>query len=174
METKFGKAIDYKGGAYGQGILSRHPILACRVYKLPGDPKIETRIVLESTIELPDKTRIRFATTHLHDSQNSKDRLLQAAAINDRYRKSEVPVILAGDLNAVPESETLQILDELWIQSSGSGGGLTYPSWDPDRKIDYILIRLQDHWNVVKTRIVGGNLAEKASDHLPLLAELLY
>ena len=101
---------------------------------------------------------------------------MQAAAINDRYRKSEVPVILAGDLNAVPGSETLKILDKLWIQSSGSRGGPTYPSLDPDRKIDYILIRQQDHWNVVKTRIGGGNLAEKAkaSDHLPLLAELLY
>ena len=50
MHAEFGKAIDYLGGAYGVGILSRWPISDPDNQPLPSPPRIEARTALSVSI----------------------------------------------------------------------------------------------------------------------------
>ena len=61
----YGKSINYAGGYYGIGILSRYPILRYERVLLPNDGKTEQRSMLIADIELPDGTVITFVNTHL-------------------------------------------------------------------------------------------------------------
>jgi len=69
------------------------------------------------------------------------------------------PVILAGDLNARPNSDPIKVLKaEGWIDATA-----------PKSVIDYVLIRSQDHWEAVTTEVVDDKVA---SDHPAVLVEL--
>ena len=97
----YGKAIDYKGGYYGLGILSRYPIVKSERVFLPNpEPKKEQRILLMAEIELPDGSSITFISTHLEVS-SAEARKEQISFINSKIKEISTPVILAGDLNAM-------------------------------------------------------------------------
>ena len=61
----YGKSINYAGGYYGIGLLSRYPILRYERVLLPNDGKTEQRSMLIADIELPDGQVITFVNTHL-------------------------------------------------------------------------------------------------------------
>src|SRR5699024_661614 len=66
MHYAYFKAIDYQGGKYGVGILSRYPILKKQQQQLAlPDPSGEPRTVGVITIEPVKGVKINFATTHL-------------------------------------------------------------------------------------------------------------
>jgi len=78
------------------------------------------------------------------------------------------PSILAGDLNARPESNTMSILFEEWTKSS-SKNEPTAPAINPRSKIDYLLFRQVNRWRVLETRVIDDQVA---SDHRPVLSIL--
>jgi endonuclease/exonuclease/phosphatase (EEP) superfamily protein YafD len=80
----------------------------------------------------------------------------------------ERPAILAGDLNAVPESAVLKELAMDWRRVSEAAAP-TFPAQRPSRQIDYVLVRPARRWRVVDVRVVEEPLA---SDHRPLVATL--
>lgn len=169
MNVRFGKAIDFQGGAYGQAILSRYPIGEATVHSLPGRPGSEHRIAVAVKVELPSGRAVRFVSTHLDHVHDESDRLAQAAQLNKSLAQDGIPTILAGDFNAKPESETIQIV-EREFQNSAVQPDPTYPATQPTRKIDWIF-----------TRPIGAFMArasfvpeiESASDHRPLVADLV-
>jgi len=73
--------------------------------------------------------------------------------------------LLAGDLNATPDSSVLKRLQSSWTVVSSAGN--TFPSRQPNKEIDFILYRNAANWQVVETRVVD---APVASDHRPVLA----
>lgn len=50
--------------------------------------------------------------------------------------------------------------------------GLTFPTWDPHVRLDYIFVPAGTRDRAAKCRLVDHPHARKASDHFPLLAEL--
>lgn len=81
----------------------------------------------------------------------------------------EAPVVLAGDLNATPDSPEMEPLlysstDTFTV--AGTGAGETYPAADPDRRIDYVLVN--DHVEPVAADVI----ATQASDHLPVRTQV--
>lgn len=83
----FGKAINFKGGHYGIGILSNFPIIKSERILLPNpEPKTEQRAVLMAEIELPDKSTIMFISTHLEYSSETV-REKQIAFINKLVKR---------------------------------------------------------------------------------------
>jgi endonuclease/exonuclease/phosphatase family metal-dependent hydrolase len=181
MHTAFGKARDYQGGDYGQALLSRFPVENFRVHALPGDPASERRIALSATVRPWGRgPAVRFVGTHLHHLPDEANRLQQAAELNRLFAGAEddTATILAGDLNAEPASETMGMLLARWWDAAARAEGispeemgarqLTYPSNEPRKRIDYVLVRpTGGAWRVLSTRVITETVA---SDHSPVLA----
>jgi len=169
LRGKFGKAIDYQGGEYGQAILSRHPIKGVEVHVLPGEPERETRIAVAAEIPLGDSGRtIRFVTTHLHH-QSDEFRKRQAAKLDELFGRGGTPVIVAGDLNATPDSKPLGKLAKNWKSAEVGKPLLTFPVDKPAKQIDYVLVRPADKFKVTEARVLDEAVA---SDHRALLVVL--
>jgi endonuclease/exonuclease/phosphatase family metal-dependent hydrolase len=77
-------------------------------------------------------------------------------------------VILAGDLNAYPESPPLAELKPIWTISKGDAL-LTFPAGKPTRQIDYVLSTPAKAFTITSTRVIDEPVA---SDHRPILAVL--
>ena len=111
-----------------------------------------------------------FVSTHLDHTREENERLRQAARLNELFAKDhEGPVILAGDLNAVPQSKPMQNLFGLWTDAAAANPQPTISSEKPRSRIDYVLFRPQSGWRVIETRVLDEPVA---SDHRPLLAVL--
>ena len=168
MHGRFGKQIPYEGGDYGQAVLSRFPISELTVHWLPGEPERQRRIAAAGIVDLGTR-KIVFASTHLHHN-NVEFREQQAAALNDLFRDSEHPVILAGDINAYPDSRVLEILERGWSNGTAKTTNcLTFPAVNPKHQIDYILYQPQRAGLISrKPEVIDESLA---SDHRPLVVE---
>jgi len=173
MHVVFGKAMDYSGGQYGDAVLSRWPVLHSKVHQLGHEPRSEPRAALAVGVRpLANGPAFLFVGTHLDHVKDSKLRLRQARKLNELFvNDSGGPVILAGDLNDTPQSQPIKTLTEYWLPAVGDTPGATWPSKDPTRKIDYILLRPPGRWRVVEVRVIDEKIA---SDHCPLLAVLEY
>ena len=102
------------GGEYGEGILSKWSFVSTRNVPLPFTPGNEPRAAVEVLTVIPSGDTIAFVGTHFDHTRNQADRLSQANKVNEVFTQNKYPTILAGDLNAVPESETMQILKQVW------------------------------------------------------------
>ncbi|MEZ5105279.1 MAG: endonuclease/exonuclease/phosphatase family protein [Draconibacterium sp.] len=169
MAPLFGKAMDYDGGGYGEGILTVMPIISSRTIALPHSPENEPRAALEVTVELQSGDTICFIGTHFEHQTNNPDRIAQAKKLNEVFLKNKFPTILAGDLNATPESEPIQVLKQYWSDSSAKNPQPTFSSKNPVKKIDYILYYPEKGWKVLETKVICDSVA---SDHCALLSVL--
>lgn len=169
MQGVFGKAMDYAGGGYGEAVLTRHPIIYTRNNPLPHTPEAEPRAALEIQIELPAGERIVFVGTHLDHQRDQNNRLQQAGRIKELYQDLDFPIILAGDLNAPPGSDPINLLSEQWSYAAEGDPQPTIPSVKPRRKIDYIMYKPKDRWKVIEVRVIDEKVA---SDHCPVFAVL--
>lgn len=173
MEGLFVRQIDYEGGRYGQAILCRFPAKDLFVHWLPGAPERERRIAGAVNVRLGSR-EIVFVTTHLHHA-NDTIRALQAHELNRVFTSNDMKdriVIVAGDLNAVPKSDTLGILEKHWQSVTAERtDALTFPANVPNRQLDYILYRPTEALRVVESWVIGETLA---SDHRPLVAKFAF
>lgn len=149
----YGKSMNFNGGAYGVGILSRFPVVSSRNVVLPSSSGNEPRTSLEILFEIDKGDTIRFVATHLDHKAHSPDRLDQVRQLNSLYGLQDYPSILAGDLNDIPESQSIGILKEYWTLSHSHKLNPTYPSDDPEKKIDYILYSPKKNWEVIETKV---------------------
>ena len=166
MNAVFGKTIDIGGGDYGVAILSRFPIKDHKTTKLPNIDNREERVALETTIQLDEKTEIRFVCTHFCH-QDEKRRMLQADKITELFTKDDRVTILAGDLNAKPDSKTLTVFNEYWTDATNREP--TFPLSVGGQKIDYIFYRPAQAFRVKETKVIPEKVA---SDHFPVLSVL--
>ncbi|WP_037324815.1 endonuclease/exonuclease/phosphatase family protein [Salinimicrobium terrae] len=175
MSSIFAKAVDFDGGEYGQSLFSRWTFLKTGKIELPGSPDKEPRIAATATIILPAGDTIRLLGTHMDHLEKSPDRLAQARKINSFIEKNTIPTILAGDLNDVPGSEAIGILESMWISTYDKvAPEPTFPSNAPEKKIDYIMFYPANRWKILEKEVLCHKIA---SDHcayfvvLELLAE---
>ena len=168
-QYSFASAFDFAGGAYGNGIVCKEPILRSERIALPLSDGAEPRCCAVAETE-----RYVIAATHL-DYIGTEARPAQARALNDwfteHYSGSTKPVFLCGDFNSLPGSETLSILSECWDLLSGTTP--TYPSDSPDRCLDYIwALRSAAPVFTVSTSV--DPTYSTASDHLPVTVSVKY
>lgn len=111
---------------------------------------------------------LRIGNTHL-ETRSPDERIAQArrsaAIIGDRR-----PVVVAGDLNAVDESEVIREFGVLGLVDPG--GDASNPSIWPTRRLDYVLVPESAD---VTARLTpeGGERWHQLSDHLPVLVEFI-
>lgn len=171
LHGAFGKAMDYWGGEYGVAVLSRWPFLHTHNDPLPNPAEHEPRTALTVEVAVGDGgPRIEFTSTHLDQTRDPENRLAQARHLNDRLgRDEERPTILAGDMNARPDTPVMEVLEERWTNPPATDPSPIGPSGRPRMRVDYVLIRPAGRWRVVESSILDDTVT---SDHRPLLVVL--
>lgn len=170
MYAYFGKAIDFNGGEYGTAILSRFPISDPITYLLPKieGPGSESRVLATAKVQLPSGQSILFGSTHLDHRGDPASRLLQVTEILKIAEKEQLPMIVAGDLNAKPDSKEMKLLGTKFSLSCTDCPN-TFPADEPDRSIDHIAFYPKGKMEVRAHRVVEEALA---SDHRPVFTLL--
>jgi endonuclease/exonuclease/phosphatase family metal-dependent hydrolase len=171
MHAEFGKAMDYLGGAYGVGVLSRWPIVSSENHPLPTPPDREPRTALTVRVKAYEHgPLLQFTSTHLDEGRDREIRKIQAAHLNELLVPGDgLPSILAGDLNVRSDSEAMEILAAHWTPAA-----LDEPWSAPlgrRRPPDYVLFPTAEPFRVVESRFIDDRVA---SDHRPLLTVLEY
>jgi len=162
----FGRAMYYDDGEYGEGILSKYSFIKTHRHLLPNTDNHEPRAALEILIELPGGDIIRFIGTHLDHTEDDTNRKNQVKEINRIFIADDYPTILAGDLNAVPESKVLSNMKSLWEDACNDDNAKTFPANKPDRRIDYIMYKPVDRWKLIDYKVICDKIA---SDHCAVL-----
>ena len=153
----FGKAIDYNGGGYGVGVLTKEQPLSTKRIPLPGEePRMLLLVELENYV---------IACTHL-DLEES-ERWASVPLIINEAQRWEKPFILAGDWNDTPESQLLLELTRLFTINSGND--YTFPADKPTECIDYVATFNNSPGKTIESVVVDE---PEASDHRPLMVKL--
>lgn len=169
MHSAFGKAMDLQGGGYGVAVLSRFPLEQVKNHLLPRADRYEPRAALAALISPDDRTKLLFVATHLENKSGAL-RLRQVEALNKALaRHSDLPAILAGDMNAGPNDPTIAALLPHWTRPLPEDDTPTWPADKPVMKLDYVLFRPSGAWRVTSAEVVNENAA---SDHRPFLVDL--
>jgi endonuclease/exonuclease/phosphatase family metal-dependent hydrolase len=158
MIATYRASIDFQGGKYGIGILTRQKPLKIKGVALPG--KEEQRSVL--VVEMKD-----YSLACSHFSLTEADRLRSVEIVDQLTSKYTKPVFLAGDLNATPGSSVIKAFSNNW-QFLSDTTQLTIPANKPTECIDYIMARNQTNHSFTIIKTMVGN-EPVASDHLPVL-----
>jgi endonuclease/exonuclease/phosphatase family metal-dependent hydrolase len=168
MNVVFSKSISLGGGAYGNALLSRLPVLGHEVLPLPGH-EARSALVAKLRMDKSDpKSEITFFATHF-PLQEAR-RVKCAEKISAYLKEHKIgAALLAGDLNARPESPPIKVLEKDWTNASAGKEWLTMPADKPTSQIDYVLFRPADGWKVLETRVLDEKVA---SDHRPFLVVL--
>ncbi|SFL85819.1 Metal-dependent hydrolase, endonuclease/exonuclease/phosphatase family [Gracilibacillus orientalis] len=151
---------------YGNAILSRFPIHASNSYVFSNRLCFtEDRSILEAIIPLNDKL-VHFYVTHL--SLNPCIHNKQSEFI---INKAKRPAVIIGDWNMKMQSKrwrrVVEVYRDVW-DSVENPAGLTYPSQNPRKRLDYMFVS-----NDIKILDVQVNdFMPTASDHLPLVSTL--
>jgi len=200
--------IFFDGHAFGNAVLSRWSADLVADDRLPGpDGTPGHRRVVVARVQTPWGPW-PFASTHLdHRFDASATRQLQAAALLESALPwrgdpaSDLPLVIGGDFNAVPDSDEIRLLTgrragvdgvvmtDAW-EVAGSGPGVTWgggnpyvadSAW-PERRLDYLLVswpRPKPVGNPVQTWLAGDGpvdvdgVAVWPSDHAAVVADLV-
>ncbi|WP_323085912.1 endonuclease/exonuclease/phosphatase family protein [Providencia alcalifaciens] len=185
MDFAFGKALDFDGGEYGVGILSKYKIEKSQVVNLPSGGA-EQRVVLLSQITKPGfDSPIIIMGTHLDWQKDPTIRIGQVRHILDAtigdtetgFDNIAASIkILAGDFNSTAKEQPIQEISYFWDPVEKKGVNYrTWPAVNPAIDIDHIFTYKGQVWDV-KTMIIPTDSKDfqwsKVSDHLPVIAEL--
>lgn len=172
MSVRYGPTQHYQGGLFGNAVLSRLPILDVAIHPLPYTEPTEEKVTyprgaIAVTVEAPDGKPLRFISTHFQHNLE-EDRIAEAEAVNTLFAKpGAVRSILAGDINATPDSPPLEILLGKWKTLLEDPPAPTAPSVKPRVRIDYIFTLAREGARFVSSEVIAEPIA---SDHLPVLA----
>jgi endonuclease/exonuclease/phosphatase family metal-dependent hydrolase len=130
---------------WGNAVLSRYPIVADRVVRLPREGAPLRRNALRVELDLGAGRRLRVMVTHLHHlegPEGARVRLAQVPRLLDAVA-GQPATVLMGDLNAEPGSAEVALLrraglTDAFTAAGGPADERTWPSDRPDRRIDYI------------------------------------
>ncbi len=135
----FAPAI-FKRGPYGNGFLSKIPIVKAENIPIP-DPnprrfesRYETRCILKAELE----GNITVLVTHFGLNDDEKE--YAVATVTEHI--SEKKCVLMGDFNLRPEADLLNPIREKMFDTAAlfDSEKLSFPSDEPKCKIDYIFV----------------------------------
>ncbi|MEJ2539999.1 MAG: endonuclease/exonuclease/phosphatase family protein [Gemmatimonadota bacterium] len=167
LEARYGAFMPYREGAYGMAVLSRWPIESATNHRLPDGE--EPRSALGVTVRSPATgRRLYFVGIHLYRTE--EERMAQATVLDSTLAVVGLPAILAGDFNSTPDSPVMRRLRSSWAVVDKGADRLTFPSYAPEREIDFVLVRRGSGFRVLSRRVLDEPVA---SDHRAVFVELL-
>jgi len=176
MNYLFGPSLGSSKG-YGDAVLCIHPFKSLGNHSIPsasGSRYQAMAIDVDLSKVYGEGSNVRFINTHfdwLKTIGSEQARLATVDVIEQAFFKDEkIPSILAGDLNATPDSDPLKKLAKYgWHHKSLGKLGYTIPSANPTKEIDYLLVRPKASWLVKESKVLAEPVA---SDHLPVIKTL--
>jgi endonuclease/exonuclease/phosphatase family metal-dependent hydrolase len=173
MQAVFFKNHPHQGGEYGNAVLTRFPYRDATNLHLPMVGSNEQRGVMQLVINVRGR-EVLFMNTHLDHRTEDAEREASIREFARLMKENEagprLPILFAGDFNAVPGSPTYQGVAE-WLtdtwRMAGEGPGATIPVRDPVRRIDYIWFSRDAPFEPVRAWVPFT----EASDHLPVVVE---
>lgn len=161
MHGYFAPAIDYDGGKYGIGLLTKQVPLRLQTFALPGREEERALILAEFDDYI-------YCCTHL--SLTEEDRMKSLEILKSITASSEKPLFLAGDLNDSPKSPFINELQKDF-QILTDTTQRTFPAPAPEEALDYIvaLKRNAGGFAVISSKVLNEPMA---SDHRPVVVEL--
>lgn len=177
--------ILFRTWRFGNAVLSKYPVKAAQLVELPGYSAWETVMAgkkqgIVCDMAIGDRV-VRVLGTHLSHRSESV-RVKSARVITEIAAASDVPIIVAGDLNSAPpgfpESDSdrsgnnaIQILDRSVdfqrtpMDVPVTSQALTYHSVEATQVIDWILIPRD--WRYIEYVVDPSQL----SDHRPVYTD---
>jgi endonuclease/exonuclease/phosphatase family metal-dependent hydrolase len=170
LAARFGPTQHYEGGLYGNAVLTNLPIQDVLILPLPyteANAELTTypRGAIALTVKLPNGESLKFISTHFQHNL-PEDRVAEAKAINHNFAADNTTSILAGDMNAIPGSEPIVILEQKWKNAIDPTAAPSAPSSNPQSRIDYVFHR-GESLKLISSEVIVEPLA---SDHCPVLA----
>lgn len=161
MHATYAPAIDYDGGKYGIGILSKKQPLHVYRYALPGREEARTLLVVEFK---------QYVYACMHLSLTEEDRIASLSIIREATSGFDKPVFIAGDWNDTPNSPFIQELQKDFRILSTTEKP-TCPADEPKECIDYIAVKkdCKPMFYSFSSNIVS---AAVESDHRPVTVSL--
>jgi endonuclease/exonuclease/phosphatase family metal-dependent hydrolase len=178
MTAHFHPTVTFGPERFGLALLTRRPsrlVKAGRLPGWPGGPPLEPRGALWIAVEAGGR-EVQVVNTHL--GLLGPERLAQADALLGpdwlgRLDGRE-PTVLAGDLNASPSSRAYKRLAsqlrDVQLAAASPRPEATFHTRMPILRIDHVFVGRRIE--VLAAGPVRTDLTAKASDHLPLLADL--
>lgn len=163
MYPVYAPAIDYDGGKYGIGMLSKEKPLGYRYLALPGREEERALLIVEFE-------KYIYCCTHL--SLTVEDRLASLEIISREAAKANKPLFIAGDFNAHPDSEVIKGIQNDFVILTNTKQP-TFPADEPTETIDYIAAYAKD--TTAFTRLSAWVVDEPAaSDHRPIVTDIVF
>ena len=177
--SHFHPAIQRGDEHYGNGFVSRYPLTFRRAAELPGTAPFfcrENRAAIEMDVETNLGT-VHIINTHL--GLGWRERLLQAQLfISADWQAAiagDAPLILLGDFNSLPGSRPYRALTrylrDVRQLVRATRPIRTFPTWFPALAVDHIFVNAA--LQPLSLTVHRSAVARIASDHFPLIAELV-
>lgn len=168
----FAKAIefdyDWMSGPYGNGLISKYPILEAETIAIPDplerkyDGYYETRCLLKAKIDVAGGLNV--VVTHFGLNPDEQENAVKTVVDNLPTERT----IFMGDLNVHPDNNVLDPIREHLVDVTTYCDKelFSWPSTGPYRKIDYIFASKD-------IKILGADVpVVVASDHCPHTAQI--
>ncbi len=179
-------SVPFASYRFGNVILSRHPIRGAEVIGLPGYSWWETLLggkkrAVVCEIELAGGEFIQVVGVHFDTRGDEDIRVRSARAVIEAISGSDLPTVIAGDLNSTLTGLPRAQVDsqgwtgvDVFVEEGGFVGRVygseiakTFPSWEPNRTIDWVLVGFE--MDLIRVEVGDSDL----SDHLPVVADVV-
>lgn len=171
LSRRLGMPIIFQGTSdpvWGNALLSRRPIEAWGQDTLVHDSSLIHRGFLWARLQVVGSDPLLVLATHLHQVEADDALRERQARQLLEFWESQPRTVLLGDLNARPASPAIRLIEragfiDSWSEA-GSGPEGTFPSGQPDRRIDWV-------FHTPDLKATNAEIIDsQASDHRPLLA----
>ena len=178
MEFHFHPALEINEEKYGDAVLSRYPMRVVKACPFPDIPRLagfEPRGALWVEILLGGR-QVQVINTHIGlriiERKMQIEHLLGPEWLG--HTACQGPVILCGDFNTLPISplyrKIASQLDDTQLKCNNGRPNGTWFGHYPIGRIDYIFV--SSDISVLDTHVPRTNMTRRASDHLPLIANV--
>ncbi len=157
---------------FGNAILTKIPVTEIEKIHLPERHALMNFFVGKMdglSVKVLASSDLQIQIIGLHLEVISIEKRIESVELILSKIKKDIPIILMGDLNSTLDNSNDAV--NTFIKKANlklsTNSDFTFPSWKPDKRIDYILIN--------KGRYINYNVPLwKMSDHLPVISTLEY
>lgn len=167
---EFSGSFAYKGGSYGNGVVTNREIIKRDILHLEKEDGKEYRSVC-----VVETSECVFASVHL-DYKGEVAPRHQMEAVNEwfksNYSNYPKPVFICGDFNAEPDDEVLLLAKKEWNLLTVTD--YTFPTDAPCKCIDFIFaFKDAAPVEVVESQVITDGTINY-SDHFPILVRVKF
>jgi endonuclease/exonuclease/phosphatase family metal-dependent hydrolase len=175
MRSAFFPLVRLEKEEYGIAVLSRHPMRTVRAAALPTHPASEKRGALWVELDVRG-TKVQLINTHLGLTGADRSRQSEALLGPDWVGAAKTPpLVVCGDLNSGARGRPYKGLSAVMSDAARTAGRApprTFPSRLPLLRLDHVFVSTGAR--VASLEAPSTDLTRAASDHLPVIAELVF